>query len=610
MPFKTIPEPQLDEPGTEPCSYLPIQLRLSVGAADDPLEHEADAMADKVMRMPETSFIQRKSAGSCGDRDDEHVRLKPLVSQITPFIQRKSDGGSPVGDSLSGKIQSSMGGGNPMRNDTKSFMESRFGTDFSDVKIHSGGESAELNRSLNAKAFTVSNNIYFNNGQYQPETDSGKHLLAHELTHVVQQSGSTSTDGPGNKLVSKKASAGVIQRQPKPAPAAPTTPAGGNILYIGMNNYKPELARLKQVYKDKPVIITSVTVSREEKATKVNGGVFDLTTPDGAKSFANSMSTDPAKVSAIEKLIKGCSLDSEKDDLAHVIGVYVTCQNDGKDRMTRVVLSGHSTGSKIYNDDEIRKVSDGEIRFEDLVTLAGLFPKAAGQTKHLFVMACFAGTEDNIKNFFLKAFPNLMTASAWVGMSPTGFPAAEALEKWAKTTDPSPTKLDKPGTDRSNWALGDYHTDDPVDAVALMAELKTLEPKFNEYFEGKKVDPDGHSGFVFDYYRKARTAEQMTSEITGADHDYSKIHADQSFRIRFWPSMVSRFWKKNSDTISKAYGPKVPTYGSMSRKDALAAIAQFDTEAKGSASDIAVAKPMLIGLKNLSPDVLSDTWVS
>src|SRR5437899_1504796 len=66
--------------GTELNERLPIQLKLSVGAANDPLEHEADAMADKVMRMPETSFIQRKCA--CADRDDEHVRLKPLASQV------------------------------------------------------------------------------------------------------------------------------------------------------------------------------------------------------------------------------------------------------------------------------------------------------------------------------------------------------------------------------------------------------------------------------------------------------------------------------------------------------------------------------------------------
>ena len=182
-----VPVPELSdlEPGLN--QWLPIQLKLSVGAPDDPLEYEADAMADKVMRMPETSFIQRKAGHSCGDYDDEHVRLKPLASQVTPFIQAKSDGAGAVSDAVSDGIKSSMGGGSPMQNNTKSFMESRFGTDFSDVKIHNGGDSAELNTSLNAKAFTVNNNIYFNSGQYQPETDSGRHLLAHELTHVVQQ---------------------------------------------------------------------------------------------------------------------------------------------------------------------------------------------------------------------------------------------------------------------------------------------------------------------------------------------------------------------------------------------------------------------------------------
>ncbi|MDB5086627.1 MAG: hypothetical protein JWR09_621, partial [Mucilaginibacter sp.] len=184
-----VPVPELSdlEPGLN--QWLPIQLKLSVGAPDDPLEYEADAMADKVMRMPETSFIQRKSACSCSDYDDEHVRLKPLASQVTPFIQAKGDGAGAVSDSVSNRIQSSMGGGQQLDGGTKSFMESRFGADFSDVKIHNGGESAELNQSLNAKAFTVSNNIYFNSGQYQPQTDSGKHLLAHELTHVVQQGG-------------------------------------------------------------------------------------------------------------------------------------------------------------------------------------------------------------------------------------------------------------------------------------------------------------------------------------------------------------------------------------------------------------------------------------
>jgi hypothetical protein len=66
-------------------------------------------------------------------------------------------------------------------------MESRFGADFSNVKIHTGSYATQLSKDLNAQAFTVGNDVYFNEGKYQPESSEGKHLLAHELTHVIQQ---------------------------------------------------------------------------------------------------------------------------------------------------------------------------------------------------------------------------------------------------------------------------------------------------------------------------------------------------------------------------------------------------------------------------------------
>ena len=76
-----------------------------------------------------------------------------------------------------------------MAAETVSFMESRFGTDFSDVRIHTGGEAAQLSRDLDAQAFTVGNDIYFNNEKFAPESAEGRHLLAHELTHTIQQGG-------------------------------------------------------------------------------------------------------------------------------------------------------------------------------------------------------------------------------------------------------------------------------------------------------------------------------------------------------------------------------------------------------------------------------------
>ena len=171
----------------ETLQYLPIQSKFSVSAVDNPLEYEANFMADKVMRMPEQNFIQRKCA-HC--EEEEKAQRKPLAS----FIQKKQ---SPINntvvasDNVSSQIQSTKNGGNTMHETTKSFMESRFGTDFSNVNIHTGNDASQLSNQLNAQAFTVGNDIYFNEGKYQPNTDSGRRLLAHELTHVIQQNRGT-----------------------------------------------------------------------------------------------------------------------------------------------------------------------------------------------------------------------------------------------------------------------------------------------------------------------------------------------------------------------------------------------------------------------------------
>jgi Domain of unknown function (DUF4157) len=172
----------------EALQGISVQRKLSIGAADDPLEQEADAMADTVMRMPETPFVQRKCA-HC--EEEEKVQRKPLAAAITPFIQTKGGDGGMASDTVTNQINTTRGSGSSMDRPTQSFMESRFGTDFSHVKIHTGDDAVQMSRELNAQAFTVGSDIYFNSGKYNPSSDSGKHLLAHELTHTVQQGGAT-----------------------------------------------------------------------------------------------------------------------------------------------------------------------------------------------------------------------------------------------------------------------------------------------------------------------------------------------------------------------------------------------------------------------------------
>lgn len=190
-----------------------VQPKLSVSQPDDPYEKEADQTADAVMRMPDTQIqeperkeekdIQRKAEAE----EEELVQPKLMLPEISA-VQRMEDSydeeygaaiqrsgrGPPAAVSLDFEqtLNSSKGAGSPMPETTKAFMEDRFNANFEGVRIHTGSTAETLSRSINAQAFTHGNDIYFNSGKYSPHTGAGGHLLAHELTHTIQQGASKS----------------------------------------------------------------------------------------------------------------------------------------------------------------------------------------------------------------------------------------------------------------------------------------------------------------------------------------------------------------------------------------------------------------------------------
>ena len=222
----------------------PIQAKLTVGAPNDQYEQEADRVADHVMSMPDSAVqqpiqreamsegeelqpkpladsiapiqreampeedevhpklseviaqreaipdeednpLQRKAIASSDIQreemsEDDEMRMKP-VSNST--LQRAPDGNLQAGEGIESRLSQSKGGGSPLSDEVRSFMEPRFGADFSQVRVHTGSESVQMNRDLNAQAFTHKQDVYFGAGN-APEKDT---LTAHELTHVVQQ---------------------------------------------------------------------------------------------------------------------------------------------------------------------------------------------------------------------------------------------------------------------------------------------------------------------------------------------------------------------------------------------------------------------------------------
>jgi hypothetical protein len=158
--------------GSEPffsAAPVSVQAKTEVSQPGDPLEKEADMTADRIMAKSEPGGTSQ-SAGE-----------NPGISSAAPTSPETSG----------------ITGGNPMNTATREKMEDAFGTDFSGVKVHTGPEAVSMNRSLGAQAFTYGSDIYFNNGKYDPSTSQGQHLIAHELTHVVQQVN-------GKKSISRK----------------------------------------------------------------------------------------------------------------------------------------------------------------------------------------------------------------------------------------------------------------------------------------------------------------------------------------------------------------------------------------------------------------------
>ena len=275
-------KPKRDE-GRKPA----LQTKLKVSGTQDPLEREADRTADRVMRSavppsfpmggkrheetaqrtthPTATRIDDRSAKKAAvpspDRKAEIRRAKkPERDKVqrasksdsksevqkpgTPTAARTSKsstekevhrGAAPTAPSTAssappagfeaslGRVQ--QGGGQPLAEPTRGFMESGFARSFSDVRVHSDAGAAGLARSIDARAFTLGSDLYFASGEYQPATHDGRRLIAHELTHVVQQTGNVSAQHSVQRAskAKEKSVASTGKKEPVAAEVADAT---------------------------------------------------------------------------------------------------------------------------------------------------------------------------------------------------------------------------------------------------------------------------------------------------------------------------------------------------------------------------------------------------
>lgn len=179
----------------ESPASLPIQARLAVNPPNDKYEREADEVAAQV--------VERLTEGA-------GVSQKPSAS--FPVVRRQPTGPrTEMAPGSEAAIRSKQGGGMPLNEELRASMEDSFGADFGAVRVHTDSESDKLNRSLHARAFTAGRDIFFKLGEYKPESESGRKLIAHELTHVMQQNGAAPGAG-GAGLELQETRQPVVQR--------------------------------------------------------------------------------------------------------------------------------------------------------------------------------------------------------------------------------------------------------------------------------------------------------------------------------------------------------------------------------------------------------------
>lgn len=252
-----------------------VQAKLTIGQPDDKYEREADRVAAQVMTMPAPGASVHTSPSiqhlnptldtqrQATELNEEKEEEEPLQAKVVNANRAHSKSPALIG---SQSIQIDRRGGQPLSSPVRAFMEPRFRHDFSQVRVHTDGSAHRMANQLNAQAFTHQQDIFFGAGRYAPESNSGKQLLAHELTHVVQQTGSHSTETEPS--VQLRAQPDVLQRRQRSDAVQPASPVIDETTEEESASSLPDVAppEIAQPEAEEQTTESSQTLAPEESA--------------------------------------------------------------------------------------------------------------------------------------------------------------------------------------------------------------------------------------------------------------------------------------------------------------------------------------------------------
>lgn len=209
-----------------------IQKQIMPDLQRDPTAQLSCRLGDAACAGAHAEPLNRAPDGQAAPPPETMLRLQRQYGnrfvQRVVELSRSSDGPADVAPEVEQTIQQARGGGQALDGNLRAQMEPAFNADFSGVRVHADGQADNLNRSLSARAFATGQDIFFKQGEYNPGSSSGRELLAHELTHVVQQNGDAvqtklTVGAPGDRYEQEADSVAraVIQQEHQPVQQQP-----------------------------------------------------------------------------------------------------------------------------------------------------------------------------------------------------------------------------------------------------------------------------------------------------------------------------------------------------------------------------------------------------
>jgi hypothetical protein len=268
-----------------------LQAKLAVSSPDDPEEKEADQVADRVMRSAPVPPIQRKCAACAEDapcpkcEEEGKLQAKEAHGRV-----------ASVSSATESSLASLRGGGQPLPAHSRAFFEPRLGADFSHVRIHSDDRAAESAEAIDALAYTAGKDVVFGRGQYSPQSNAGRYLLAHELTHVVQQTAGRNSAG----LIQRQPTAlssGAVPANPATAPPAKAAPVPQGDIIKSIDGVQLVADEVFMRYQLEQLVINGSSSAPRGFLERLEQ---DYKTDEmaGDRAFKKAYETDPSGVSA------------------------------------------------------------------------------------------------------------------------------------------------------------------------------------------------------------------------------------------------------------------------------------------------------------------------